>query len=66
MFRWWTRFLAYFRLSEKAVCEASEGMGLVDYHTRKDAGEGTWPLRGPVSCRRCDKLFVVKPTGDEV
>ena len=59
MRRLWIWFLARLRLSDKAVCEISRGMGVIDYHDYPDdiTGEPThfWEL----TCKRCGKKFMI-------
>jgi hypothetical protein len=60
MKRIWRRFLAYWRLDLKAVCEESAGRGLYDdYHDYPDgiAGE-PWHFYTH-TCRRCGKGFCI-------
>ena len=57
----WKWFLAYFRFSEKAVCEMSNAGHGVDYHDYPDATE---PLNYPMhfytyTCKRCGKKFTI-------
>ena len=56
----WTRFLAFFRLSVRAVCKASVGRGLHDdYHDYPDS-ETPQPWHFHTHrCRRCGKEFVI-------
>lgn len=57
----WLHVIALFRLSKKAVCTASEDMGIVDYHDYSDSDD----LDGkPIhffhyTCRRCGKRFII-------
>ena len=57
--RLWIRFQAFWRLSNQAICEASRGMALVDYHDYPDgiAGE-PWHFHTHV-CKRCGKEFTI-------
>lgn len=55
----WHRFLAYFRLNKKLVCEMSRGMGDTDYHDYPDSIEGG-PLHFTrLTCKRCGKRFTI-------
>lgn len=60
--RWlgpWTWFQAFFHLTPEIVCEASKGLGLIDFHHYSDS---TAPERGAVyvhTCSRCGKRFGV-------
>jgi len=54
---WRTWFLAFTRLSKAAVCEASKGLGLIDYHSYPDSTVGQ-PWHFYVhTCKRCGKRF---------
>jgi hypothetical protein len=60
----WNRFLAFFRLSKKAVCEESNSLERpeADYHDYHDATDGDdgWPCHGyEYTCRRCGKKFTI-------
>jgi hypothetical protein len=54
----WRRFLAYFRLSQTAICEESRGRGEYDdFHDYPDGTTGLpWHLM-PLKCRHCGKTF---------
>lgn len=56
----WQLFLAYFRLSDKAVCEQSKGKGPYDcYHDYPDTEDGEpWHMI-EVKCKRCGKGFYI-------
>lgn len=58
--RLWRRFLAWTRLSERAVCEMSAGRGPhEDYHDYPDDVVGS-PVHGlELRCRRCGKGFYI-------
>lgn len=49
-------FLAYFRLSKRAVCEMS--VGSKDYHDYPDAGEPPMHFY-TYTCKRCGKKFEI-------
>ena len=54
--RW---LLAYFRISKKAVCEMSKGLGMHnDFHDYPDDVVGTPSHFVIMTCRRCGKLFI--------
>jgi len=55
----WVWFLARFRLSEKAICKASKGKGMFDYHDYPDAIEEEPDYFHPMTCRRCGKKFLM-------
>lgn len=55
----WVNFLATSRLSAKAVCEQSAGMGLVDHHDYPDSVEGQPWHMCELTCKRCGKKFVI-------
>jgi hypothetical protein len=58
MRRLWRWFLAYFRLSKKAVCEMSQGRGpFDDYHDYPDDEFGLPAHFVPLVCKRCGKKF---------
>lgn len=58
MRRAWLWFLAYFRLSESAVCEMSEGRGMMDdFHDYPDDVIGTPAHFATMVCKRCGKKF---------
>ena len=59
MRRLWIVLLAKLNLSDAAVCEASRGMGLVDYHDYTDGIVGQpWHFYEH-TCRRCGKKFTI-------
>lgn len=60
MRRFWRWFLAYFRLSDAAVCEMSQGRGPYDdYHDYPDSVVGE-PLHFYTHhCKRCGKAFYI-------
>ena len=59
MKRLWMVFLAFFRLSESAVCEMSKGHGLHDYHDYPDDIHGEpWHFT-TLTCKRCGKDFTI-------
>lgn len=59
MMRLWLWFLARFRLSESAVCEASKGKGLIDYHDYPDGTTGRPWHFFEHTCKRCGKKFTI-------
>ena len=58
--RLWVVFLARWRLSEWAVCEASRGRSLFDdYHDYPDDVDGQpWHFH-EMTCKRCGKHFLI-------
>lgn len=52
-------FLARFRLSDAAVCEASEGMGVCDYHDYDGSEAGHPDHFATLACKRCGKDFII-------
>lgn len=60
IYRLWRRFLAFYHLSDSAVCEMSAGRGEYDgYHDYDDSSEGVpmhWYL---YYCKRCGKGFYI-------
>lgn len=59
MRRLWMLFLAYFRLSRRAVCAMSVGRGPRDFHDWPDGiGRHPWHVHRHV-CRRCGKYFEI-------
>jgi hypothetical protein len=60
LLRLWKWFLARFRLSDAAVCEMSEGLGLHnDYHDYPDSHENKpWHFH-TFTCKRCGKEFTI-------
>ena len=59
MKRLWRGFLARFHLSDAAVCELSEGLGLADYHDYDDTEDGQPWHFVELECRRCGKRFLI-------
>ena len=59
MRRLWNWFLARFRLSDRAVCELSQGLGLCDYHEYPDSVEGYPHHLCELTCKRCGKSFII-------
>jgi hypothetical protein len=57
--RFWLRFLARFRIDVMAVCEASRGMGMVDYHDYPDDVHGKPDHFCVLTCVRCGKAFII-------
>lgn len=58
--RLWLWFLARFRLSDAAICEASRGRGLADdYHDYPDDELGTPSHFVVLRCKRCGKEFTM-------
>lgn len=55
----WCWLLARLHLSEAAVCEMSEGLGLVDYHDYCDDEIGTPCHFVELTCKRCGKKFMM-------
>jgi hypothetical protein len=53
------RVLAFLRLSPRAVCEESRGLGPRDYHDWPDEAGGRPEFFGPRTCGRCGKSFRV-------
>jgi len=55
------RFLAYWRLNQRAICEMSKGRGLHDcYHDYPDEDEVAAPMHFHVyTCRFCGKEFFI-------
>ena len=59
MRKFWQWYLAYFRLSNRAICEQSAGLGLADYHDYPDSKDGQpWHLH-VLTCDRCGKQFMI-------
>lgn len=53
----WLFFLAYFRLSKKAICDMSQGGQ--DFHDWPDGiAQEPWPFFKHI-CRRCGKEFTI-------
>lgn len=60
MKRFWLWVLAYFHLSDYAVCEMSRGLGLhSDYHDYDDSEVGEPWHFAELTCRRCGKKFFI-------
>lgn len=60
MNRLWLWFLAYFRLSDEAVCEMSKDCGLHDdFHDYPDDELGSPDHFGLMKCKRCGKRFYI-------
>jgi hypothetical protein len=58
MIRLWKTFLAYFRLSKRAVCEMSVGLSeWDDYHDYWDTADKRPHHFGTLKCERCGKDF---------
>lgn len=58
MKRFWLWLLAYFHLSDFAVCEMSKGLGMWnDYHHYCDDVWGTPTHFSGLTCKRCGKKF---------
>lgn len=56
----WLWFLARFRLSEVAVCEASAGLPAdADYHDYPDDAAGFPDHFTTLKCKRCGKEFTI-------
>jgi hypothetical protein len=56
----WNWFLAYFRLSKKAVCEQSVGKGpYEDYHDYPDSTRNSPDHFVTHECKRCGKEFFI-------
>jgi hypothetical protein len=57
---WW-RFLAYFRLNQRAICEMSKGRGMHDdYHDYADEDELAPATHEYLyKCRFCGKEFYI-------
>jgi hypothetical protein len=55
----WIKFLAIFRLSNKAICEASADMGMSDYHDYHDSIDGEPYHFFELTCKRCGKKFTL-------
>lgn len=55
--RLWLWLLAYFHLSDAAVCEMSRGMGVADYHDYPDDERGIPVHFATLRCKRCGKTF---------
>jgi hypothetical protein len=60
MRKYWRRFLAYWRLSLKAVCEESRDRGpWDDFHDYPDSTIGyPWHMHSH-TCKRCGKSFYI-------
>ena len=59
MRRLWLLFLAYFRLSESAICEMSKGCGMWDYHDYTDDIHKCPDHFVTLKCERCGKEFTI-------
>lgn len=60
MKRLWLWFLAYFRLSDTAICEMSQGREWYnDYHDYPDDIQGTPDHFVLMTCKRCGKGFKI-------
>ena len=58
MKRLWLWFLARFHLSDKAVCEMSDGLSMfADYHDYQDTIAGQPFHFVELECKRCGKKF---------
>lgn len=57
IYRMWLKFLAFFRVSDYAVCEMSKDMGDVDYHDYPDTEQPFHMVH--LVCKRCGKRFVM-------
>jgi len=57
--RWIKLVLAFFHLSDSAVCEMSEGKGVVDYHDYSDDIFGYPGHFELLECKRCHKKFII-------
>lgn len=58
--RGWSLGLAASRLSPRAVCRESIGLGEYDYHSHRDDTAGApWFVEGGRRCGRCGKRFRV-------
>ena len=56
----WLWFLAFFHLSDDAVCVMSlECKGLQDYHDYTDSEEGLPMHFAVLTCKRCGKAFTM-------
>ena len=53
----WLWFLAFFHLSDAAVCRLSQGCGLRDYHDYPDSAHGIPVHFATLRCKRCGKPF---------
>jgi len=53
------QLLAFFRLSSKAVCEASASMGPYDFHDYPDDVIGEPWHFFLLTCKRCGKKFYI-------
>ena len=65
LYRLWRRFLAFFRISDRAICEESIGLGEHnDYHDYPDGVERLMGIDGAMhfyryTCARCGKRFQI-------
>ena len=57
--RFFRRLLARFRLSDKAVCEESASLGVIDFHDYPDTEEGVPWHMVLHTCKRCGKRFYI-------
>ncbi len=57
--RLWRLFLAFFRLSNTAICEMSVGRAeWNDFHDYPDGGQSPWHFY-TYHCKRCGKRFTI-------
>ena len=56
-YRFWRKFLAFMRWSNKAICE--ESRGLDDYHDYQDSIEKQQMHFYRYTCIRCGKKFFI-------
>lgn len=60
MRRLWRLFLAYWRLSESAICEMSVGRDAFnDFHDYPDDADGIPWHWGELKCKCCGKVFQI-------
>lgn len=52
-------WLATFRLSDRAVCVMSLTKGVVDFHDYHDSVEGFPDHFTELTCKRCNKKFII-------
>ena len=50
--------LALFRISKRAVCAASAGKGMIDFHDYPDTKDKEPDHFSVLTCERCGKRFV--------
>ena len=55
----WLWFLAFFHLSDTAVCQMSAGRGLCDFHDYDDDVVGEPAHFITLCCKRCGKSFTI-------